>query len=606
MVKFNLDLNGKTILVTGAAGFIGSNLAKRLINDYKDIKVIGLDTMTDYYDVNIKKERLRGIEALGGNWSFVEESIANKEVIDKIFTKNRISVVVNLAAQAGVRYSITNPDAYIQSNLIGFYNILEACRHHEVDHLVYASSSSVYGSNKKVPYSTEDKVDNPVSLYAATKKSNELMAHAYSKLYNIPSTGLRFFTVYGPAGRPDMAYFGFTNKLREGKTIQIFNYGNCKRDFTYVDDIVEGVLRVMQHAPEKANGEDGLPIPPYKVYNIGNNSPENSIKYKKLVFVSLFITISGVIIGILGVVYSKYKYEFRVSSPIFVTTFIGIILYLNTYKQADYKFTTKYWKYALVLSIPLLPHYLSIKILNQVDRVMITQMVGLSETGLYNLACTVSNLMIIATDAINRSMCPYVYKSIKNKNILPVRKMTSSILLVVMVVSFLEMLIAPELIKIFATDDYLDAIYVIPPVAMSIYFIFLYVVFANVEFYFEKTIFATIVSGIAAVMNIGMNYIFLKKYGYYAAGYTTLICYMLFALLHYWNYKRILKREPYLNGIFDIRHVLLISFSGLALMGICLLLYRYSVIRFSLVIIIITISFYFRNQLKSIIKTSNN
>lgn len=336
------------------------------------------------------------------------------------------------------------------------------------------------------------------------------------------------------------------------------------------------------------------------------NALYSDIKYKKLVFVSLFITISGVIIGILGVVYSKYKYEFRVSSPIFVTTFIGIILYLNTYKQADYKFTTKYWKYALVLSIPLLPHYLSIKILNQVDRVMITQMVGLSETGLYNLACTVSNLMIIATDAINRSMCPYVYKSIKNKNILPVRKMTSSILLVVMVVSFLEMLIAPELIKIFATDDYLDAIYVIPPVAMSIYFIFLYVVFANVEFYFEKTIFATIVSGIAAVMNIGMNYIFLKKYGYYAAGYTTLICYMLFALLHYWNYKRILKREPYLNGIFDIRHVLLISFSGLALMGICLLLYRYSVIRFSLVIIIITISFYFRNQLKSIIKTSNN
>ena len=280
MVKFNLDLNGKTILVTGAAGFIGSNLAKRLINDYKDIKVIGLDTMTDYYDVNIKKERLRGIEALGGNWSFVEESIANKEVIDKIFTKNRISVVVNLAAQAGVRYSITNPDAYIQSNLIGFYNILEACRHHEVDHLVYASSSSVYGSNKKVPYSTEDKVDNPVSLYAATKKSNELMAHAYSKLYNIPSTGLRFFTVYGPAGRPDMAYFGFTNKLREGKTIQIFNYGNCKRDFTYVDDIVEGVLRVMQHAPEKANGEDGLPIPPYKVYNIGNNSPESTQDFR--------------------------------------------------------------------------------------------------------------------------------------------------------------------------------------------------------------------------------------------------------------------------------------------------------------------------------------
>ena len=282
MVKFNLDLNGKTILVTGAAGFIGSNLAKRLINDYKDIKVIGLDTMTDYYDVNIKKERLRGIEALGGNWSFVEESIANKEVIDKIFTKNRISVVVNLAAQAGVRYSITNPDAYIQSNLIGFYNILEACRHHEVDHLVYASSSSVYGSNKKVPYSTEDKVDNPVSLYAATKKSNELMAHAYSKLYNIPSTGLRFFTVYGPAGRPDMAYFGFTNKLREGKTIQIFNYGNCKRDFTYVDDIVEGVVRVMQGAPERKNGEDGLPVPPYAVYNIGNQNPENLLDFVQI------------------------------------------------------------------------------------------------------------------------------------------------------------------------------------------------------------------------------------------------------------------------------------------------------------------------------------
>ena len=282
MVKFNLDLNGKTILVTGAAGFIGSNLAKRLINDYKDIKVIGLDTMTDYYDVNIKKERLRGIEALGGNWSFVEESIANKEVIDKIFTKNRISVVVNLAAQAGVRYSITNPDAYIQSNLIGFYNILEACRHHEVDHLVYASSSSVYGSNKKVPYSTEDKVDNPVSLYAATKKSNELMAHAYSKLYNIPSTGLRFFTVYGPAGRPDMAYFGFTNKLVNGETIKIFNYGNCKRDFTYVDDIVEGVVRVMAKAPEKKNGEDGLPIPPYAVYNIGNSNPENLLDFVQI------------------------------------------------------------------------------------------------------------------------------------------------------------------------------------------------------------------------------------------------------------------------------------------------------------------------------------
>lgn len=274
-----IELNGKTVLVTGAAGFIGSNLAKRLLREYNGIHVIGIDSITDYYDVNIKYERLREIEAIAGNWTFVHDSIANKETIDKLFTENHIAVVVNLAAQAGVRYSITNPDAYIQSNIIGFYNILEACRHHEVEHLVYASSSSVYGSNKKVPYSTDDKVDNPVSLYAATKKSNELMAHAYSKLYNIPSTGLRFFTVYGPAGRPDMAYFGFTNKLREGKTIQIFNYGNCKRDFTYVDDIVEGVVRVMQHAPEKANGEDGLPIPPYKVYNIGNNSPENLLDF---------------------------------------------------------------------------------------------------------------------------------------------------------------------------------------------------------------------------------------------------------------------------------------------------------------------------------------
>ena len=253
-----IELNGKSVLVTGAAGFIGSNLVKRLLREYNGIHVIGIDSITDYYDVNIKYERLREIEAIAGNWTFVHDSIANKETIDKLFTENHIAVVVNLAAQAGVRYSITNPDAYIQSNIIGFYNILEACRHHEVEHLVYASSSSVYGSNKKVPYSTDDKVDNPVSLYAATKKSNELMAHAYSKLYNIPSTGLRFFTVYGPAGRPDMAYFGFTNKLREGKTIQIFNYGNCKRDFTYVDDIVEGVVRVMQHAPEKANGEDGI------------------------------------------------------------------------------------------------------------------------------------------------------------------------------------------------------------------------------------------------------------------------------------------------------------------------------------------------------------
>lgn len=279
MVDYNVNLEGKTVLVTGAAGFIGSNLVKRLFHDVKDIKVIGIDSITDYYDVNIKYERLKEIEALNRDWTFVHASIADKEAVEKIFTENNISVVVNLAAQAGVRYSITNPDSYIQSNLIGFYNILEACRHHEVEHLVYASSSSVYGSNKKVPYSTDDKVDNPVSLYAATKKSNELMAHAYSKLYNIPSTGLRFFTVYGPAGRPDMAYFGFTNKLREGKTIQIFNYGNCKRDFTYVDDIVEGVVRVMQHAPEKATGEDGLPVPPYKVYNIGNSAPENLLDF---------------------------------------------------------------------------------------------------------------------------------------------------------------------------------------------------------------------------------------------------------------------------------------------------------------------------------------
>lgn len=291
MVVNNISLEGKTVLVTGAAGFIGSNLVKRLFNDVKDIKVIGIDSITDYYDVNIKYERLKEIETIAeelihGNssykekvWLFVHASIADKDAVEKIFTDNNISVVVNLAAQAGVRYSITNPDAYIQSNLIGFYNILEACRHHEVEHLVYASSSSVYGSNKKIPYSTDDKVDNPVSLYAATKKSNELMAHAYSKLYNIPSTGLRFFTVYGPAGRPDMAYFGFTNKLVKGETIKIFNYGNCKRDFTFVDDIVEGVVRIMQHAPEKQNGEDGLPIPPYKVYNIGNNSPENLLDF---------------------------------------------------------------------------------------------------------------------------------------------------------------------------------------------------------------------------------------------------------------------------------------------------------------------------------------
>lgn len=279
MLKCNVPLCGSTVLVTGAAGFIGANLVKRLFADVSDVKIIGIDSITDYYDVNIKYERLGEIEAIGRDWTFIKGSIADKTLIDNIFQKYKPKVVVNLAAQAGVRYSITNPGAYIESNLIGFYNILEACRNNEVEHLVYASSSSVYGSNKKVPYSTDDKVDNPVSLYAATKKSNELMAHAYSKLYNIPSTGLRFFTVYGPAGRPDMAYFGFTDKLRKGEKIQIFNYGNCKRDFTYIDDIVEGVVRVMQHAPEKHNGEDGLPVPPYAVYNIGNNSPENLLDF---------------------------------------------------------------------------------------------------------------------------------------------------------------------------------------------------------------------------------------------------------------------------------------------------------------------------------------
>ena len=279
MLKCNVPLCGSTVLVTGAAGFIGANLVKRLFADVSDVKIIGIDSITDYYDVNIKYERLGEIEAIGRDWTFIKGSIADKTLIDNIFQKYKPKVVVNLAAQAGVRYSITNPGAYIESNLIGFYNILEACRNNEVEHLVYASSSSVYGSNKKVPYSTDDKVDNPVSLYAATKKSNELMAHAYSKLYNIPSTGLRFFTVYGPAGRPDMAYFGFTDKLRKGEKIQIFNYGNCKRDFTYIDDIVEGVVRVMQHAPEKREGEDGLPVPPYAVYNIGNNSPENLLDF---------------------------------------------------------------------------------------------------------------------------------------------------------------------------------------------------------------------------------------------------------------------------------------------------------------------------------------
>lgn len=290
MREKNVVLINKVILVTGAAGFIGSNLVMELLKEVNPVHIIGIDNMNDYYDVSIKEYRLKQIEGLAAehpdsSWKFVKGSIADKELVDSLFEEYNPAVVVNLAAQAGVRYSITNPDVYIQSNLIGFYNILEACRHSYdggqagVEHLVYASSSSVYGTNKKVPYSTGDKVDNPVSLYAATKKSNELMAHAYSKLYNIPSTGLRFFTVYGPAGRPDMAYFGFTNKLRNNETIQIFNYGNCKRDFTYVDDIVEGVKRVMQAAPEKKMGEDGLPIPPYAVYNIGNSHPENLLEF---------------------------------------------------------------------------------------------------------------------------------------------------------------------------------------------------------------------------------------------------------------------------------------------------------------------------------------
>lgn len=271
----------KVIFITGSSGFIGSNLAKRILTTEPDTKVIGLDNMNDYYDVRIKEARLAELQKFE-NYTFIKGNLADKALINSIFEQYHPDVVVNLGAQAGVRYSITNPDAYIESNMIGFYNILEACRHYPVEHLVYASSSSVYGSNKKVPYSTDDKVDNPVSLYAATKKSNELMAHAYSKLYNIPSTGLRFFTVYGPAGRPDMAYFGFTNKLVNGETIKIFNYGNCKRDFTYVDDIVEGVVRVMAKAPEKKNGEDGLPIPPYAVYNIGNSNPENLLDFVQI------------------------------------------------------------------------------------------------------------------------------------------------------------------------------------------------------------------------------------------------------------------------------------------------------------------------------------
>ena len=279
-----IKLTNKTVFVTGAAGFIGSNLVLKLLETVSPVKIVGIDNLNDYYDVSIKDWRLEQIGACAAknpesSWTFVKGDIADRDTIDRIFAGYKPEVVVNLAAQAGVRYSITNPDAYIQSNLIGFYNILEACRHNPVEHLVYASSSSVYGTNQKVPYSTEDKVDNPVSLYAATKKSNELMAHAYSKLYNIPSTGLRFFTVYGPAGRPDMAYFGFTDKLRKGETIQIFNFGNCERDFTYIDDIVEGVMRVMQGAPEKKTGEDGLPIPPYAVYNIGNQNPENLLDF---------------------------------------------------------------------------------------------------------------------------------------------------------------------------------------------------------------------------------------------------------------------------------------------------------------------------------------
>lgn len=277
----HIDLNNKTIIVTGAAGFIGANLVKRLLTDVPKATIIGIDSVNDYYDVRLKEYRLDELSKYD-RFIFIKGNIADKELIESVFEKYKPDVVVNLAAQAGVRYSITNPDAYIESNLVGFFNILEACRNHPVEHLVYASSSSVYGSNKKVPYSTDDKVDNPVSLYAATKKSNELMAHAYSKLYNIPSTGLRFFTVYGPAGRPDMAYFGFTNKLVNGETIKIFNFGNCKRDFTFVDDIVEGVVRVMQGAPEKKNGEDGLPIPPYAVYNIGNNQPENLLDFVQI------------------------------------------------------------------------------------------------------------------------------------------------------------------------------------------------------------------------------------------------------------------------------------------------------------------------------------
>lgn len=280
-MKTKVDLNNKTILVTGSAGFIGFYLSKRLLEEIKGVKVIGFDSVNDYYDVSLKEWRLEQLSKYD-NFTFIRGNLADKELVNKVFNDYKPSVIVNLAAQAGVRYSIDHPDVYIESNLIGFYNILEACRYNPVEHLVYASSSSVYGGNKKVPFSTDDKVDNPISLYAATKKSNELLAHCYSKLYNIPSTGLRFFTVYGPAGRPDMAYFGFTNKLINNETIKIFNYGNCKRDFTYVDDIVEGIIRIMQGAPEKVNGEDGLPLPPYAVYNIGNSNPENLLDFVQI------------------------------------------------------------------------------------------------------------------------------------------------------------------------------------------------------------------------------------------------------------------------------------------------------------------------------------
>lgn len=304
MLKYNIDLNNKVILVTGAAGFIGSNLCKRLLNETNSI-IVGIDNVNDYYDINIKEYRLNELSSYD-KFVFIKGNISDKELIHSLFEEHQFDIVVNLAAQAGVRYSIANPDAYIESNLIGFYNLLEECRHSYddekkgVQHLVYASSSSVYGSNKKVPYSTEDKVDNPVSLYAATKKSNELMAHAYSKLYNIPSTGLRFFTVYGPAGRPDMAYFGFTNKLKNNEMIQIFNYGNCQRDFTYIDDIVEGIVRVMQKAPDRLTGEDGLPIPPYKVYNIGNNQPENLLEFVDILQQELILA---------GVLPSNYDFD---------------------------------------------------------------------------------------------------------------------------------------------------------------------------------------------------------------------------------------------------------------------------------------------------------